>query len=80
MIKKEVPTEVLQKVTEHLLGSCDSITQVLNDYGLELEDLTDSDTAFIDNEIFLCDQCGWWCGAEEQDENGFCEDCQQDNE
>lgn len=75
----------LQEVVDYLQGSCNTL-----DSGLELihpkekeegfsdDDLIESDYQFIANQIFLCDDCGWWCEIQEQSEEGSCEDCNLD--
>ena len=58
-------------VAAALLGTCKSLESETTEEERE-------DTAFLralDDEIFLCDQCGWWCEVEECNEEGFCEDC-----
>lgn len=33
--------------------------------------------AEVDQELFLCDQCGWWCATEEMSDHEMliCQDC-----
>lgn len=42
-----------------LLGTSSTIENNLPD-GMVLEDLTTEDHATIDDEIYLCAECGWW--------------------
>lgn len=47
------------------------------------DDLTDDDYAAIDNCIFYCCNCGWWCESSEGTElNGeqVCTDCKEQEE
>jgi hypothetical protein len=30
----------------------------------------------LDDQVMLCEACGWWCEAHEVDDDGHCEDCQ----
>lgn len=63
----------VNKLIEALQGTCTIIDDHLPDE-MEWSDLTSEDHAEIDDQIFLCDQCGWWCEISEQ--NGeICEDC-----
>ena len=59
-----------------LQGTCDTIPDHLPE-GMEEEDLTQEDHNTIDNEIFLCEVCGWWCEISEQvaELDGTCQDC-----
>ena len=41
-------------------------------------DLTKEQYTMIELEIFLCDDCGWWCESiEEGDDGGICTDCEE---
>lgn len=68
----------IHKVIEGLQGTTDSISDHLPD-GMEEEDLTSDDYNAIDNEIFLCAECGWWCEISEASESDggeeVCLDC-----
>ena len=80
------PWEIAEKVAEELQGQClKDIDRLLDDLGdPEIKDLT----AFhheLDNLVFCCSDCGWWCEASEEadpDETGrphdtICEDCNE---
>ncbi len=43
------------------------------------DDLTDNDYYEIDNQIFLCEICGWWCESSElkEDSDNICEQCNE---
>lgn len=73
------------EIVEHIRGTCNSIGSALETFNAgDLED----DTEFLghlDQEIFLCDTCGWWCEtsemAEDEDETGqVCTDCSEQEE
>lgn len=60
-----------------LLGTCQSLSQVLEFYEMES---AEDDTAFcaaLDRQVFCCDQCGWWFEVSEmaQDDTWRCEEC-----
>jgi hypothetical protein len=66
-----------QKLIEHLQGTCLSLEQACEQLGIEVDDV---DTEALDNELFLCAQCDWWCeiseASDDPDWNGdLCEDC-----
>ncbi len=62
------------EVIEGLRGTCRSIHELEHD-GEALED----DPAFcarLDDELRLCDQCGWWAETHEVNDDGVCADCE----
>ncbi len=71
----------IQELVEALQGTCDTLDSKLPE-GMEWEDLTDEDHAYIDQEKFCCEECGWWYENCEmsQDENAKCLDCKPDEE
>lgn len=71
----------VSKLIEGLQGTCSTIEDHLPE-GMQWEDLTSGDHLNIDNEIFLCADCGWWCEVVEMVEmrentsgENVCEDC-----
>ena len=50
-----------------LQGTCETISHFLSEE-MEESELTQDELEQIDNEIFLCDLCGWWCEVSEQNE------------
>lgn len=75
----------VQKIIDYLQGTCNDLDASLRDFypEMEYEDLTDEDLQQIDNQIFLCDQCGWWCEISEQadeEEEGYCAECRESME
>lgn len=73
-------TEQWQEIFFSLNGTCQTLDQVLEQYNaIHLLD-NDEFLTELDNEIFLCEQCGWWDPTYLQSESGVCEDCYQDNE
>lgn len=71
----------IQKLIESLQGTCSTIEEHLPE-GMEWVDLTKEDHEAIDAEIFLCEQCGWWCERNEESEQEeyveHCKDCAMD--
>lgn len=58
-------------VISELNGTCKSLYDVLTDFELDDKDLLDD----IDNELFECSVCGWWCEHSEDTGEFVCEDC-----
>lgn len=69
----------VQELIDSLQGTCQSIVDFLPE-GMDDNDLTSEDHDEIDNQIFLCNQCGWWCESCEQNDNGSCNDCEPEDE
>jgi len=74
----------IQNVIDRLQGTCantlDSAISELYE-GMGEEDLTEEELASVDNEIFECATCGWWCemseNAETDDGEMHCRECAQ---
>ncbi len=58
-----------------LQGTCNELNSFLERHNAE--DLIDhiSFLEYLDNHIFLCDGCGWWCELSEMSDEGVCSDC-----
>lgn len=73
----------IHQLVSDLTGTCKTIDEFLPE-GMSEEDLTTEDHAHIDNEIFLCPTCGWWCSVDEargeEGDESTCEDCHSDEE
>ena len=65
--------QVTEKWIEAAVGTCMSIQEVMNFIDIEDEDLID--WVMVDQEIFCCESCSWWCEIGESDEEGDCQDC-----
>lgn len=62
----------VQLIIDELRGTCQSIES------LYPEALDDPEfCAALDEELFLCEECEWWCERSEESEEreGYCEDC-----
>ncbi len=78
--------ELMQKIADSLLGTCDTVNIVLermdkDDEEYDIEEIIDS---LLDFQVERCQHCGWWfecCElvAENDEDNGNCEDCRNDN-
>ena len=65
--------EDLQELIEALQGTC---------YSLDTDGLTEDQLGQIDDQIFLCAECGWWCEAGDYNQEAceatgedFCSEC-----
>jgi hypothetical protein len=58
-----------------LQGTCNELNSFLERHNAE--DLIDHIPflEYLDNHIFLCDSCGWWCELSEMSDEGVCSDC-----
>ncbi len=81
----KVSDKQIQELIEYLQGTCKSLSEGLDAFDLEEDDLTDEQRQTIDDEIFNCSKCGWWCeisqevGSETCGEL-VCDDCFEDEE
>jgi hypothetical protein len=56
------------------IGTCDGYKEV------DFAQLTDEEVLAIDDAMFECEDCGWWCEAAEESDNDkgrICEDCNE---
>ncbi len=66
----DIETE-FDNIVESYRGSCATLTCEDREF-LETNDLCDR----LDDEIFSCETCGWWCEKSEESENcGMCNQC-----
>jgi hypothetical protein len=77
-------SERIQEIIEQLNGSCTSLGEACEQRGMDQEELTQTELAELDSQIFCCEVCGWWCESGEQSENELhqhrevCTDCEDD--
>lgn len=82
-MSKKFTSEQLNELVSALQGTCDELNSAINElFGDDYsdDDLTEDDHNFIDNEIFHCDDCGWWYEVVEQSEvedEKVCNDCNE---
>lgn len=73
----------IDDLIEALTGTTESIAHFLPE-GMDEEDLTPEEVQRIDEEIFLCATCGWWCeisdNVESDDSELNCINCKDENE
>lgn len=67
-----------QKLAEKLIGTADYNCEIRD----EIDALSKADRAELDELVFVCDSCDWWCSMDEAQtrRHGFrCEDCSDDD-
>jgi len=66
-----------QEIIDYLAGSCNSLNSALDMFDAEHLDMHDPFLKMLDDEIFLCNTCDWWCPIEEANMNSelTCNDC-----
>jgi hypothetical protein len=62
-----------------------SLEEGLLHLGEDEPELTQDECLELDQEVFLCDTCSWWCDASEANENpsgggDLCDDCNEEEE
>lgn len=50
-----------EQIAEELQGTCKSLYEMLEYYDMEDLEMDSEFCARLDQEIFLCEGCGWWC-------------------
>ena len=68
----------IDKLVLYLQGTCKTTSEGINDLypDMEEDDLTEEDVAHLDQEIFRCETCSWWCEISEMsEEDQTCTDC-----
>lgn len=74
----------IHDVIQDLNGTSLDLQTVLDDYGKDEEDLSESDRLTLNAELFCCNSCAWWCQVEEKNsdpETGICicNDCKENS-
>lgn len=72
-----------RKIVETLQGTCmETLESAIQTHypDMDEDDLTSDDYDYIDNEVFRCECCGWWCESSEQTETNECRGCNPEDE
>jgi len=73
-MKTKDKISIARQVAESLMGSCNSIDDILRQYELNENLVVDSEfCATIDDLVFLCPYCGWWSEAGDYADDEICE-------
>lgn len=76
-----IKDEILDEIIDFLKGSCVTLNDAIIthiDESYDEDDLTFDQLNKIDNEVFLCTECGWWSEISEAIEicgEYYCHDC-----
>jgi hypothetical protein len=71
-----------EQIVYDLQGTCNTLYGVLNHHEAEHLENNEQFLNYVDQHIFLCDTCGWWCEVSELSENeqfNECTDCNEDH-
>lgn len=71
--------EFIKKVAEELMGTCASLDDKLNEYGIDFNCVSVEMNEALDDEVMLCEYCGWWRDPYDLNDEGNCEDCREDD-
>lgn len=65
------------EIAEELRGTAESLEAVCEHFEMAEAVNDESFCSEIDQLVFCCDTCGWWCEQSEmsEDEEWVCEDC-----
>jgi len=70
----------LRQIVDYIMGTCQSIDEVLAKFGYE--ELDYEAALYIDERIFCCSACEWWCEISEMGDDWedftdepACEEC-----
>lgn len=72
-----------QEIIDQLVGTCDSVASLGEEAEARFEDL--DFCLFVDSQIFLCTNCGWWCTIDEEASADYdldewtCQQCCEEN-
>jgi len=86
--KITLTSEEIEELIEDLQGTtqniADAISKLFDRFDVEYTicNITDETLQAIENEIFQCDECGWWYDQPYNDENGdtLCDYCLSERE
>lgn len=78
---KKVSDADVQNIIDYLQGTCDSLQVACSAYGYDEDDLTMEQLEELDNQIFRCASCEWWCDqgqSRDVDGENYCDSCAED--
>lgn len=73
----------MKQIIEELQGTAKSLNEVCNSFGLDSNQLTIEELELLDEEIFQCQNCGWWVDVTEKNERDFdfvCNECFEEDQ
>ena len=80
MSERRINDAEMEELIEYLQGSCNTLDDGLEAlFNGEVAELSEEGHAILDERIFNCTECGWWCAQEEnaaeEGEEWICKDC-----
>lgn len=69
--------EAMAGVAEELMGTCQCLDTVLGENGFDIDDVPIELLSLLDEQVMVCETCGWWCEPCELNEEQVCEDCKE---
>jgi hypothetical protein len=80
-----IDTKKLDLIAHDLMGQCVyDIEYFCEYYDIDPDTLTVQDYAYIDNIVFNCESCGWWCEAgdygQDPHDRLICSSCEESSE
>lgn len=69
-------------LADNLRGTCNSLDEMLERlFDVEFHELTNVEFDELDDLIFECHECGWWCDSGELSSiDDVCSDCHRDED
>ncbi len=74
----EVTREKMSEIAEELRGTCKTLDEVLEGHGLDYNCVPVEMLDTLDEDVMLCDWCGWWVESSEIDDDSVCKECKED--
>lgn len=76
LINRNFTDDQIAEIAEELRGTPASLEGVMNVRGSSEDALTSDDHQELDQHVFCCEECGWWCELSEmlEDRDGVCDD------
>ena len=67
----------MKEVIDYLVGTRKSLDEGLNAFGKDLMDITEEELDEVNEAIFRCDICSWWCTVGEMADGyeTMCNEC-----
>ena len=72
--------ETILEIASDLEGTCQSIDEAFEKRGFEFLETDICLLQRLDDEVFCCETCSWWCPVSEHKEDGKCADCCEERE
>lgn len=71
----DITNSDLEVVVSSLVGTCNSLQECLQSlYGINEDELSQENCLYIDENIFCCVDCGWWCYQSEMTNDEDCDE------